>query len=153
MHGPSASFSATQIANVHLRLTEAVTARRRALSPWPRLVEPCLQRLLGRRPTVASQAAEAHTLLILAGCYGPAVLEAQPYRSVVDLIALQGAPTVVRRTLWGVGFADDALQAVLLDVIPEFKAMIERYPSVFGFSENSQLGSASLASRARNSSP
>jgi hypothetical protein len=70
-------------------------------------------------------------LLILARCYGPAMLEAQPLRTVVDLIALQGEVTVVQRSLWGVAFADDALQKVLADVVPEFKALVARYPTVF----------------------
>lgn len=80
-------------------------------------------------------------LLILARCYGPAILEAQPLRAVVELIALQGEVTVVQRSLWGVAFADDALQKVLADVVPEFKALVARYPTVFYVADSLSLDS------------
>jgi hypothetical protein len=124
--------SGADVASANLRLVEAVLARRRTLHGWPRIILLYLQRRLGRPPICSTrQAAEAQVLLILARCYGPAILEAQPLRIVVDLIALQGEVTVVQRSLWGVAFADDALQKVLADVVPEFKALVARYPTVF----------------------
>jgi len=134
--------SGADVASDNLRLVEAVLARRRTLLGWPRIILLYLQRRLGR-PSICStrQAAEAQVLLILARCYGPTILEAQSLRTVVDLIALQGEVTIVQRTLWGIAFTDDVLQKVLADVVPEFKALAARYPTVFYVSDSLGLDS------------
>lgn len=134
--------SGADVVSDNLWLVEAVLARRRTLLGWRRITLLYLQRRL-RRAAIRStqQAAEAQVLLILARCYGPAILEAQSLRTVVDLIALQGEVTLVQRSLWGIAFADDVLRKVLADVVPEFKALVARYPTVFYVSDSLGLDS------------
>jgi hypothetical protein len=86
-------------------------------------------------------------LFVLARHYGPALSDVQPLRCVVELIALQGGVTVVQRTLWGVAFADNALRTVLIDAIPDFKALVERYPTVFCVHMNAKVIPVRLGSK------
>ena len=132
MQQPSGRFSEAEIATTNLRLVEAVIAHRRTLEGWPQTLMLYLQRFLGcHTGSAKSDAAEARMLLVLARYDGPALWEVPPLRAVVELIALQGGVTVVQRTLWGVAFVDNALQKVLIDVIPEFKGLAGRYPGLF----------------------
>jgi hypothetical protein len=141
-------YSTSEVANANVWLVEAVIAHRRALQGWPQSVLICLQRLFRLHPLrSASISAEAEMLFILARHYGPALSDVPPLRSVVELIALQGGVTVVQRTLWGVAFADNALQNVFIDVIPDFKALVERYPTAFGAHMNAQLIPVRLGSK------
>jgi hypothetical protein len=143
VHQPTQSFSAADVASANLRLVEAVAARRRTLSLWPQTIAPYLQRLFARPPISATkQSAEAQVLFIIARRYGPTMVETDPLRTVIELIALQGEVTVVQRTLWGVGFADNALQKALMAVIPEFKALVGRYPTVFCAADSLGFGFA-----------
>jgi hypothetical protein len=115
-----------------VRLVEAVIAQRHALQGWPQTVLICLKRLFRLHPPhFANNAAEAEMLVVLDRCYGTALFDVPTLRCVVDLIVLQGGVRVVQRTLWGVAFADDSLQKVLVDVIPDFTALVKRYPTVF----------------------
>jgi hypothetical protein len=120
-----------QTESCKLRLVEAVAAKRRSVTWLPLVIGLCFQRLFGDPLRLAlARSVEAETLLILAERYDCDALNMPELRNVVELIALEGAISVVRRSLSGTGFADHALREVLIDVIPDFKALAERRPSI-----------------------
>jgi hypothetical protein len=131
MYSAETSTNAMQTEYCRLRLVEAVAAKRRSVTWLPLDIGLCFQRLFGDRLGLAlAQSVEAEMLLILAKRYGCNALNMPQLRDVVELTALQGATSVVRRTLCGTGFADHALREVLADVIPDFKALSERHRSI-----------------------
>jgi len=131
MYNAETSTSPLQTESCRLRLVEAVSAKRRSVAWLPAVIGLCFQRLFGDPLRLAlARTVEAETLLILAERYDCDALDVPRLRNVVELIALQGAITVVRRTLCGTDFADHALREVLVDVIPYFKALAERHPSI-----------------------
>jgi hypothetical protein len=137
MYEANTTLRALQTESVNLRLVEIVGGTRCTMTQLPRTIGLCLQRLFGSRARLNSiHLAEARVLFILANCYGYDVLETPQLQAVVELVALQGAVTVVRRALWGTGFADDTLREVLYDVIPQLETLTKCDPSIFWKVEN-----------------
>jgi hypothetical protein len=131
MYNAAASASPTQTESSRLRLVEAVATKRRSMTWLPLVIGRCVERLFGDPLGLSlARSVEAETLLILAERYACDALNTPRLRDIVELIALQGAIAVVKRTVCGAGFADHVLREVLIDVIPDFEALAERHPSI-----------------------
>jgi hypothetical protein len=132
MYETNTSLRALQTESVNLRLIEIVAGKRCSMTQLPRVAGLWLWKLFGGRSRLSSiYLTEARVLFLIANCYGYDALETPQLQAVVELVALQGAVTVVRRAVCGTGFADNTLREVLSDVIPQFEALVKCDPSIF----------------------